>query len=87
MKRCADYTGGQYIIVYFCMLEIFCEIEWDKSRLTVVRMENKTIINNNVRINCVCVFTTVSLRLPHPVFSFTYTATQNKKCFLKYKKH
>lgn len=26
---------------------------WDKSRLTAVRVENKTLINNNIKVNCV----------------------------------
>ena len=40
---------------------------WGKTKLTVVHMENNTIINNNTNINSVS-HTTVNLLLPHPVY-------------------
>ena len=54
------------------------DIGWDKSRLTVVHMENNIIIDN-IRINSVLhTLTAINLLLPHPVFIFIFgVATEN----------
>lgn len=41
---------------------------YDKNRLIVVCTENKTIINNNTKVNSTFhILATVSLLLPHPI--------------------